>query len=166
MPTFKDENGRPWTVKIDVAAVKRIRESLQIDLMTALSGDLISKIAADPVILVEILWLLVEKEAKAANIADADFGAAIAGDALERAGDTFLEALILFFPPRQRETLAKLKTKTDAMQAKAAKQANAQLETPEFDQAMENLLQTSLQELNATIATLGKTSIASLAPPG
>ena len=68
MRTFKDGKGRTWEVALNVWQMKRLRDTLGIDLVNVIGTgpdgsvkvDLIDRIANDPVLLVDILWVLCE----------------------------------------------------------------------------------------------------------
>ena len=101
MRTFKDNAGRTWSVTLNVLQMKRIRAHLGIDLVNVITldaggkgkVDLVDRIANDPCLLVDILWVLVEEQAKAINVTDEQFGAALAGESIENATRAFLDAL-------------------------------------------------------------------------
>ena len=100
MHSFRDNAGRTWTVAINVAAVKRVRGLVNIDLYKLIDdgfkplGDLV----ADPVQLADVLYCLCKDEADAKQISDEDFGRALYGDAIALAAEAFVEELFDFFP--------------------------------------------------------------------
>ncbi len=111
MHTFRDNAGRSWEVAVDVAAIKRVRSLLGIDLLGVLDGgqrnDSPTKgfdpITRDPVIFVDVLYVLCKLEADRIGVTDEEFGRALGGDALREATDAFTEAFISFCPnPRDR----------------------------------------------------------------
>ena len=111
MKTFKDNADRVWTVAINVAAVKRVRGTLDIDLygLVAGGGSKLGELLADPITLVDVLYVLCKAEADAASVTDEDFGRAMAGDTIQHASDAFVAELIDFFPdPRVRAALLKV----------------------------------------------------------
>lgn len=111
MHIFKDNAGRTWTLVIHVAAVKRVRALLGLDLYSLVDDRFqgLAKLLADPVSLVDVLYVLARDEAEKLGISDEDFGAALAGDAIEAASTAFLEELVDFFPdPRVRAGLRKV----------------------------------------------------------
>ncbi len=103
MQTFRDNAGRSWLVAIDVAAIKRVRALLTYDLLTVLDGKGAAPLTSDPVVLVDVLYVLCKPEADRLGVSDEEFGRALGGDALREATDAFVEALIAFCPnPRDR----------------------------------------------------------------
>lgn len=105
MKTFKDSASRTWTLAINVAAIKRVRSLLNIDLYRLVDDRMkgLGELLGDPVQLVDVLYVLCRDEAAAAGVSDEAFGQAMAGDVLELATDAFLAEFTDFFPdPRVR----------------------------------------------------------------
>ena len=110
MHSFVDNSQRTWEVAINVAAVKRIRGLLGIDLYSLVDDGFksLSKLVSDPVTLADVLYCLCKDQADKQSITDEDFGRALAGDAITVAADAFVEELIDFFPDaRARSSLRK-----------------------------------------------------------
>ena len=110
MHSFVDNSRRRWEVAINVAAVKRIRGLLGIDLYALVDDGFksLSKLVSDPVTLADVLYCLCKDQADKQSISDEDFGRALAGDAITQAADAFVEELIDFFPDaRARASLRK-----------------------------------------------------------
>lgn len=98
MKSFQDCKGRSWDVTITVATIKRVRSLAGVDLMEAIDGEIIDRMGADPVLLVNVLYAVCKPQADAAMLNDEDFGESMAGDAIEHATAALIEALIDFFP--------------------------------------------------------------------
>jgi len=110
MHSFIDNSRRTWEIAINVAAVKRIRGLLGIDLYALVDDGFksLSKLVSDPVTLADVLYCLCKDQADKQSISDEDFGRALAGDAITQAADAFVEELIDFFPDaRARASLRK-----------------------------------------------------------
>ena len=115
MKVFKDTNGQDWQIILNVLQMKRVRAALGIDLVNvitldkdgAVKVDLIDRIANDPCLLVDILWVIVQDQAKSIGVTDEQFGSALVGDAIERATAAFLDELVDFFPGARRLFLKK-----------------------------------------------------------
>lgn len=111
MKTFQDNAGRTWVLSIHVYAVKRVRAICGVDLYGLVDEKFegLGKLLSDPVVLVDVLYVLCKDEAEKLTVSDEDFGRAMAGDAIEHATDAFLAELTDFFPdPRIRTGLAKV----------------------------------------------------------
>ena len=116
MKTFKDNAGRPWTLAVNVAAIKRVKSLLDVNLMQAVEGDLLEKLSTDPVLLCDVVYAVCKPEAQAQGITDEQFGEAMAGDAIEAATTALLEELIDFFPLAKRRVLGKALEKLTPME--------------------------------------------------
>ena len=122
MRTFKDNQGREWTVEITVAAIKRVRGLAGIDLMEVLEGSngLIEKLVRDPVLLCDVIYAACKPQADERQITDEAFGASMAGDAIEHATAALLEELVDFCPsPRDRANLGRVLKATREVMDKA-----------------------------------------------
>jgi len=116
MKNFHDNAGRNWTVTLNVATLKRIRALTAIDLINIISLDehrkpnveLLERLSEDPILLVDVLYAACKPEADAQNVTDEQFGAAMAGDAIEHATNALLEELVSFFPDPKRKVLQKI----------------------------------------------------------
>jgi len=122
MRTFKDNQGREWTVEITVAAIKRVRGLAGVDLMEVLEGSngLIEKLVRDPVLLCDVIYAACKPQADEREVADEAFGASMAGDAIEHATAALLEELVDFCPsPRDRANLGRVLKATREVMDKA-----------------------------------------------
>jgi hypothetical protein len=111
MHSFQDNAGRTWTVAINVAAVKRVRGLMKLDLYKLIDDGFqpLSELVADPVQLADVLYCLCKDEADARHVSDEDFGRALYGDAITLAAEAFVEELFDFFPDaRARAGMRKL----------------------------------------------------------
>lgn len=140
MKTFKDNAGRIWTLSIDVAAIKRVRSLIDVDLMSVVDGKLLERLISDPVLLCDVVYCTCKPEADAKGISDEDFGRAMGGDAVDNATTALLEELVDFFPQARRRLLGKALTKLRALEARALEVAEAKLDGPEFEAEMEAAL--------------------------
>lgn len=140
MKTFRDNAGRTWTVSINVDAIRRVRSELGVNLMEAVEGGLLERLACDPVLLCDVLYVVCRPEAEARSVADEDFGRAMAGDAIEHATTALLEELVDFFPQGKRRVLHKALAKLHSVEARAVEYAQARLDDPELERRIEAAL--------------------------
>lgn len=110
MRTFTDKAGRQWQVHLRVDDVQRVRDLAKVDLLRIVrdGGELLDRLGEDLVLLVSVIWALVQPQAQAAAIAEADFREQMHGESLDAASKAMLEDLADFFPPVQRERLSAL----------------------------------------------------------
>lgn len=146
MRTFKDNEAREWFVRVDVAAVKRVRDLLQVNLLDVLGGDLVERLRRDPVLLCDVLYVLCQPQANERQLADVDFGRAMAGDAIASATDALLEELVSFFPTAERTVLGRLLQSSERVREKAYALATARSDVLEAE---------ALAKLEAALSTRG-----------
>jgi hypothetical protein len=143
MPTFTDATGRAWSVIITVATLKRVRALANVDLLDVGGGALLERLAADPVLLADVLYAVVKPEADARQVNDEAFGQALAGDAIDHAATALLEALVAFFPQPRRRLLAQVLEKLAGWRAQALVAAEQRLADPELDAVVQRALHAS-----------------------
>ena len=154
MQIFKDRDGREWQVVLNVFQMKRVRAVLGVDLINVIEldrdgqvkVDMIDRIANDPCLLVDILWVLVQDQARTLNVTDEQFGTALAGDAIESATKAFLDELVDFFPGARRLFLKKAVGIARRWSDETARTLKEALESPE----LEERLRTELQSASAS----------------
>ena len=141
MKTFTDNTGRTWSIAINVGAVKRVRASLDVNLLDAVEGKLIERLVSDPILLCDVIFILCQQEAETRGITDEQFGQAMAGDAIDAATSALLEELVDFFPTGKRQVLTKALAKLKAFEAKAIELANKRLDDPGLEQKLNQALE-------------------------
>jgi hypothetical protein len=156
MRTFSDSAGRTWCVSLNVAAVKQVRDLLGLNLLDVFDGKLIDRLATDPILLVDVLYVVCKTEAEKAGVSDVQFGQAMAGDAIAAATDALLKELVDFFQPGQREILSKAIAKRNNYQKAIEARALANMDDPRLDEAVkagidrrtEQAMQSALQAMS------------------
>jgi len=143
MKTFIDNAGRTWTVSINVDTVKRVRDLAQVNLLEVIEGKLLNRLIGDPVLLCDVIYIVCKPEADAKNIADVDFGRAMAGDSIDSATTALLEGLVGFFQQGRRQVLTKVITKLRKFEKPALHAVETRLESS----ALERQMQAALAEL-------------------
>jgi hypothetical protein len=146
MRSFTDTKGRIWPIVINVAAVKRCRGLVGVDLYGLVENQFrpLADLLADPVKLVDVLYVLCMAEAESRGISDEQFGEGFAGDVLEAAADAFLEELTDFFQnPRVRAGLRKITTAARTVRDRLMDQMEAAMETIDAESAAAALIASS-----------------------
>ena len=153
MKSFKDAKGRVWQLSVNVGTMKRVRALCDIDLYKIIEiGDdgkapeLLTKLAEDPILLVDVLYAICKPEADAINVSDEAFGEGMVGDAIENATNALLDELVDFFPAAKRKVFQKVLLATRRFQAETEKQLETVLADPEFDRKIDS----ALKRLSAT----------------
>lgn len=140
MHSFTDNHGRTWSININIAAVKRVRSAMDIDLLDAVGGELLTRLADNIVMLVDLVYFLVKPEADNAGVSDEQFGEALAGPALDDAANAFMAELADFFPEAKGRVLRKAIAKVRQVETRAAEVAEQRLEDPLLAAKVESIL--------------------------
>lgn len=114
MRSFKDADGRDWSIAVNVTTIERLRSRLQVDLLSLCDDNckLLAQLADDPVLLVNSLYVICEDQAQARSVSDEDFGRAMFGDVIGSAHEVLMAEIVDFFhDPRKRKILADLLAK-------------------------------------------------------
>jgi hypothetical protein len=160
--TFNDNAGRTWTVTVNVDAVKRVKSLLAVNLMEAVEGKLLERLVSDPVLLCDVIYAVCKPEADAKGVSDADFGRAMAGDAIDLATTALLEELVDFFPLARRQLLRKALEKLRKLESMAFQAAQDRLDSPELERRMQveldRLAVSERSESNGSAGTLEASS--------
>ena len=153
MKTFKDNNNRDWEITINVAAIKRVRDLIGVDLMQAIEGELLKQLATDPVMLCDVIYCLCKPQADDKNISDTHFGQAMSGDAIDNATIALLDELVEFFPSGKRKILKRAISKLRAMEQKALMVADQLI-----DRQMDAQFQKALAKITDSAMNLPESS--------
>ena len=146
MKSFKDNAGRTWTISIHVAAVKKLRGLLGIDLYSLVDDRFqgLAKLLGDPVSLVDVIFVLCKEEADKLGVSDEDFGRGMAGDAILLASEAFVEELTDFFPdPRVRAGLKKVIQASMRMRDSLMTQMEHQIDSIDPEDEARKLIESS-----------------------
>ena len=126
MPSFKDTEGRVWTLRITVAAIRRIKDIAGIDLgdfSVFGEGGPFSDLGSDSCRLVEIVYAAVKPEADIIGVTMEKFMESFVGETVVKASEALLESLADFFPGSQ----GLLIRRALELSGKAKEDADAQL---------------------------------------
>ena len=115
MQTFKDATGRSWDIAIDVNAIKRVQGLVGVNLAEIIepqrghAAPLLSELQNDIVLLCDVIYALVKRQADEREISDEEFGRLLDGDTITAAHEAFWLELLGFFqklPNRQAHVRA------------------------------------------------------------
>lgn len=141
MKTFCDNQGRSWPLVVNVATIKRVRAICDVDLNAIIELDdknqpstkLLERLSSDPVLLVDVLYAVCKPECDKQNVSDQDFGAAMAGDAIDKATSALLDEIIDFFPEQKRMAFKKVLSATRRFEEIAKKRLETLLADGKFE---------------------------------
>lgn len=141
MKTFTDNAKRSWNVEINVAAIKRVRDLANVDLLEIVEGKLIERLIRDPILLCDIVYAACKPQADERSVTDEEFGRAMAGDAIEHATAALLEELVSFCPsPRDRKNLGRVLEATNRVMDRARDLIEQKLESGQLDRMVDQAL--------------------------
>ncbi len=142
---------REWTLQMNVAQARQLKDRLDLDVFDVQS---LQRLAGDPYTAANVLYVLCEKQAHAAEINDEQFGELLAGDSFEPAVEALLQEIVDFFPKRQREVLRKILAQLETTKGETVALADKKMSSPELKAAMANLLTKAEAEIDAELAKL------------
>ena len=102
---FQDTEGRQYNIKVTIPRMRWIRDEIGVDLGRK---DAFIALSANPIDLVNVIYMLVKDQADKYKLTDVQFGEAMDGDTLEQAWQAFSEAYLSFCPSHQAKLLRKL----------------------------------------------------------
>ncbi len=148
MKSFTDNLGRAWTLVVNVATIKRVRALCGVDLNSIIEVEdgkpttkLLERLSTDPVLLVDVLYAVCRPECDSKNVSDEDFGAAMAGDAIENATSALLDEVIDFFPAAKRMASRKILSASRRFEEAARKRLQTVLEDGKFEENLASELE-------------------------
>lgn len=146
MRTFKDTAGREWQVALSIGTAKRIKDAIDLDILD--NGQAVQRIATDPYLMGNVLFLVCEPQCKALGVTDEQFGESLAGDVIDDALTAFIEELVDFFPKRQRPALTAMLAKLTDVQDQAATLATAKVASPEMTARIQREMEKAASEID------------------
>lgn len=141
MKRFTDADGSDWIVTLNTTVVKRVRSLLDVDLLDIADGKLIDRLSSDPVLLVDVIYVVVKPEADARKVTDEQFGEKMRGDAIAQATDALLDELVDFSPsPRMRSILGRLLTASRTARDRAMEVVEKRLDSGVVDREIDRAI--------------------------
>ncbi|MCP4125839.1 MAG: hypothetical protein GY753_02105 [Gammaproteobacteria bacterium] len=105
--TFTNTLGNTFTIRINVFAIKNVKEQTGTDIGKLLNEEAagLKELTEDPIAMCDVLYVLCEDQAKVFGMTDRQFGESMAGDVYEAAVYAFIEAYADFCPAHLRDVL-------------------------------------------------------------
>ena len=130
MPSFKDTEGRIWTLRITVAAIRRIKDIAGIDL-----GDFsvfgekspLASLSDDCLKMARAVYAAVLPEAEKRNVSEDAFLDALSGDCIEQMSNAFLESLADFSQGLQGKILRRVLKASEGQRERLCRQAEEEV---------------------------------------
>ena len=167
MKTFTDNTGRTWTLLVNVATIKRVRALCGVDLNSIIEVEdgkpttkLLERLSTDPVLLVDVIYAVCRPECEQKGVSDEDFGAAMAGDAIEQATSALMDEVIDFFPEAKRLAFRKILSASRRFEEMARKRLAAAM----ADSGFEDRVVSELERLTGLSPNAPESSESTLTP--
>lgn len=157
MQAFKDLEGRTWDVNITIAAVRRVKRMVEIDLLD--TGGTIEALMHDVPRLCDVLFAVLKPQADTLGVSDEQFGESLAGDVIDAAVNAFLNAWVSFSPPAQRAVLTRAVDSARRVSEKLRKAAETVLDETDLDALTEAEMRRRSTRNSSTDAPASSVSI-------
>lgn len=142
-------DGRDWEVAVNVPNVKAVRAALDGFDLADPTGKEVLKLDTDTVLLVNLLWVLCEEQAKTFGVPEENFGRMLVGDPIDRAAEALVEARINFSRGPTKSLLRKTIETNEAVREAGTKVALEKLDDPKL---MEQVTQKMAERMDAAVA--------------
>lgn len=139
MAQFTDNAKRDWSLSLNVNVLKLIKRELDVDLLDLAHGSVLDRLANDPALLVDVLYLIAKPQADRQGVTAEQFGEAMVGDALDAASEALVDALVEFLPGKKRALLTKLMTKVKDAEQLMMDRLEQEIDELDLTQLMEGL---------------------------
>lgn len=100
MASFKDGQKRDWVIALDGPKIHRIRQELKVDIADT-TGTAYAQLRSDVCLLVNVLYLLCQRQCEERKLTDEDFGQLLYGEGLKKAREALVEAIRDFIPDQE-----------------------------------------------------------------
>jgi hypothetical protein len=157
-PAWTDCEGRRWSTVITVGAIKRVQQLVDVNLLEVFDGQLLNRLADDPVLLANTLYAVCQPQAEERHIDDVAFGELLVGDAIEEAAEALVRGVASFFPQRRRAALERLWTRLTQARTETLTMATNKLDSPLLEQALQTQIQQLSDQIDQRLSEFGSTS--------
>ena len=152
MAKFKDNKDVEWEITINATTVMKIRDDCDPNFLR--NDDEIDntylRLQGDPVLLCRVIYLLCREQRQERDISEEDFYMEVIGNAIDRATDALLKAILKFVPKRTRLILEAFAEQGELQQA-AIEKAVAKINDPKLREKLlaelETKIETSAEEI-------------------
>jgi len=155
---WTDAENRTWSTAISVNAIRRVKELVGVNLLEVFDGELLARLADDPVLLVNTLYAICKPQADERDVSDEAFGELLVGDRIEEATTALVRGINDFFPKDRRAVLDRLWAATNRTRTEAIQMATAKLDSPLVEQAITGAIRKASDEIDQRLRSYGDTS--------
>lgn len=155
MSSFQDTTGEKWEINLTYGLLSRIKKQSNgnFNLLEPTKDELSARLLSQIEEWWEVLWYLVESQAKERAVTAEQFGERMSTTCLRTARDGFFRELIDFFRQLQREDIALALETQMEQHAKAMSKMQERVKTLEaaIDQKMNRTLNSEFGKLQALL---------------
>lgn len=149
--TFTDSQDRSWPIPVTVGSIRRVQKTLDLNLANATEpagcasggnsggggegnqSPLLTRLAIDPALLVDVVYVLVQPHAEERGVDDLQFGEAIDGEAYGRMAEAFWSALTDFFQGTGRTEIVRAIRRQTEILTEASRRAGDRIDALNVD---------------------------------
>jgi hypothetical protein len=148
MAKFKDNLDREWEIRLDAPTILKIRAEFDSKFMLhdSREDNTYKRLHEDPVLLCSVIHFICQSQMKATNVTDDDFFENVIGNAIDRATEAMLEAILNFTPLRTRELLREVTARSADLEKQATTMALQKVKDPAFSTAILKAMEKSLDD--------------------
>jgi hypothetical protein len=130
MKTFTDSTGKEWKLSLTLGSAKRVRESLDINLLEPEAGKppLVERLMHDDELIAGVLYSLCKPQIDTIGMTPEQFAELLDGPTMAVAYQSFHEEMICFFTGRGQSHRAKIFEKAAKIIDLAIKKADQKLD--------------------------------------
>ncbi len=150
MRSFKDCEGREWNMSVTIGSARMVKDQFDVDLLR-FDERLIGRLSAEMVLMADIVYLLIEQQAKGRDVTREAFFDALDGNALEAAKEALIEATVDYLPVSRQAQVRAALAKIKELDERLIEEASKRLNDPDF--------------INGVIAELEQKFLASASQP-
>lgn len=147
---FLDSAGNRWNLSINFGSIRRVQQQTGFDLASLASKDGADKLARDPMLFGDVLWWIVEPQARERGLDSDGFFSRLADEHLMAAVLALQHGLADFFP-KDRGAVLRMMAGKQARALAVANQklamATEELNKPEVQAAMDQAIDAELERL-------------------
>lgn len=160
MHIFRDAKDFGWELNVNSTTLGRVQKFLDVKLLNLFTEEMKPwfEFVGDIVKATNVLFVLVEDQAKAAGVTDMQFGERMNGDAYEQACEMLALEIIDFFPKSQRMPLRQLLEKSKAAMELVFSRADKELTGVTPEQIADKALETFKRTLNGKLGSSPESS--------
>jgi len=140
---FKDSAGRSYNIKINIGAIRRVRDLLDLDLSSPWtayndSKTLLEALSSDFILQVDVCYAILKPQADSYELTDEEFGESVDGKVFSQMMGMFWESYQSFFQSTGRIDLAKSAQKMSQVAIKAVQEIAQRVEAVDVDKVIQS----------------------------